>query len=158
MSAPNTPDIDIYFDDQLLAQIILDPIQDAFPWYTGTLIEGPAMPRWRDLVRAYHAAGLEFDYAPHHPDERPFEETDLAAYIADLVKLRAARAAGDQVTGEDDDLLGSWQQAPIERLDEYISFLDWRRWRATNRAGQIIAGIPLPPSLDLASKRFNFRP
>lgn len=148
----------LLLDGEVLAEIDLDSIQDDFPWYEGTLIEGPSLPRWRDFVRAFHDAHIDRDYCPHHPDEGPFEDTDLAKYIHALTALRDARAA-DRVVPEDEDdtWLAPWRSAPLERLEAYLGFLDWRRWSAVTHAGELIEEIPLPPSLDLDTKRFAFR-
>ncbi len=159
MSEPASisPDIDLFFDDQLVAQILLNPIQNAFPWYEGSLVEGPALARWRGFVRAYNDAEIEREYCPHHPDEGLFEETDLAAYVAALTELRDARASGRSTPDEDDAWLAPWSDAPLERLDEYLGFISFQRWRAVTRVGAIVEGVPLPPSLDLDAMRFAYR-
>lgn len=168
MTFPRTegePDIDILLDGEALAHVLLDEMQDAFPWYDGTLVEGPALGRWREFVDVYHRADVELDYCPHHPDEGPYEETDLAKYVAVLTALHAARVAGRPVASDSGDDAGEldlwiapWLDAPADRLREYIDFLDWRRWRAVYRDGTLVEGIALPPSLDFGSRRFAYRP
>lgn len=53
MSHPRTEgafDIDILFDGEVVARVLLDGVQDAFPRSEGTLIAGPAAPRWRAFI------------------------------------------------------------------------------------------------------------
>ncbi|MFI7274615.1 hypothetical protein [Streptomyces sp. NPDC049879] len=159
MRAPELPggqqaDVLVYFDDELLAGVELDAVQDTFPWYGGTIVDGPALERWRGFVEMFHEADLEFDYCPHHPDEGPYEETDLARYAEALTKLEGLE--DDMYEG--DPWLAPWKAADPARVESYLRFLDHRRWRAVTRGGEIVAGIPLPPSIDLRTRRFSFRP
>ena len=160
MSYPRTtgePDITIYLDDQVIAYLLLDSLQDTFPWCCGTLVEGPALERWRGFVDAYHDADIEFDYCPHHPQEGAYEDTELAGYIEDLRALARERPAADEVSSAQDHRLAPWIAAPPDRLSDYIAFLDHRRWRAINRDGDVVVGIALPPSLDFETRQFSFR-
>jgi hypothetical protein len=150
-------DIDILFDGELIAGIVLDPIQDSFPWYTGTLVDGPALAKYRSFVDAYFEVDLEFDYCPHHPDEGPFDSSELARYIAALSSLVDPGTAGAIEPELREHWLARWIEADVAVVSAYIAFLDWRRWRAVDRDDQIVAAIPLPPALDVASGRFDFR-
>jgi hypothetical protein len=145
-------DIALRFDDEHVASIVLDDVQDSYPWYTGRIVDGPTMPRWRDLVEVFSLADLELDYCPHHPHEGPYEDTDLATYVAELVAYQRDRRAGNSVWTPDWDVLND------HRLAALVGFVDYRRWKAVNRAGEIIEGVPLPPGLDLQSRKFAFRP
>lgn len=152
----NAEIIDIRIDGEVVASLELDAVQDSYPWHMASLVPGPALPKWRAFVDAYVLAGIEIDFCPGHPDEGPYEETDLAAYIA---ALRALLKDGASTTDadEDDPWLDRWRGEDPSRLEEYIAFLDWRRWRASSRrTGQSVPGIPLPPALDIASARFGF--
>jgi hypothetical protein len=151
--------IRLYFDGECLAGIVLDDVQETCPWYLGTIIEGPAMRDWREFVVALHAADLEFDYCPHHPEEGPYEETDLAEYVDTLTALRRDQLRGTSVRSVGDEpWLVSLTTTDPEWLERYLQFLDFRRWRAVTLSGETVESIPLPPSLDLTSKRFAFRP
>lgn len=154
------PHLFIYLDDQLLATVTFDGFQNEYPWYSGTLAAGPAMPRWREFVDRYAEADVEFDYHPHHPDEGPYEETDLAEYVKLLRELLDARKRGaPPPDGSDEDpWVQPWLAEPIERLEQYIAFLDWRRWRAVTADGSIVEGVPLPPKLHVEHGRFSYRP
>lgn len=147
-------DVLVYFGDELLVGVELDAVQDTFPWYGGTVVDGPALERWRDFVDIFHAADLEFDYCPHHPDEGPYGETDLARYVVALTRLDDPEADVYQ----DDPWLAPWKAADPARVESYLQFLDYRRWRVVTRNGELVAGIPLPPSIDLRARRFLFRP
>src|SRR5688572_21997321 len=141
-------DILIFLDEELLAGIVLDPVQDSFPWYEGTISEGPALGAWRELVEIYNAAALEFDYCPHHPDEGPYEETDLSRYVELLTRLRdAGGGAPKEEIDVDDPWLAPWLVKSREELERYLGFLDWRRWRAVTQDGQVVEGVPLPVDL-----------
>ena len=149
-------DVRLYFDGELLAGITLDDVQDTYPWYRGTIIDGPALAQCRELVEAYHDVDLEFDYCPHHPDEGPYEDTDLAEYVDALTALHRTSQAAD--AGPDDDAwLGPWRNAQPEQLERYLRFLDFRRWQAVTSSGENADEIPLPPNLDLVTRRFAFR-
>ncbi|MFI6286743.1 hypothetical protein ACIBCM_18670 [Streptomyces sp. NPDC051018] len=151
-------DLFVYFDDELLVGVELDAVQDSFPWYGGTVVDGPALEGRRDFVEAFHAADLEFDYCPHHPDEGPYEETDLAGYVEALTRLHGAEDDDDDDADQDDPWTAPWQAADPARLEGYLRFLDHRRWRVVNRSGEIVVGVPLPPGIDLQARRFSFRP
>lgn len=160
MTSSAEPDLFIYLDGELLATVTLDAVQDDYPWYSGALAEGPAMPRWRDFVDRYAEADLDFSYHPHHPDEGPYEETDLAGYVKALRELLDARVRGappPDGSGED-PWVEPWLGEPIERLEQYIDFLDWRRWRVVSASGAIVEGVSSPPDLRVESGRFTFRP
>ncbi|ADI09636.1 hypothetical protein SBI_06516 [Streptomyces bingchenggensis BCW-1] len=144
----------IYFDGELLAGIVLDDVQNSFPEYGGTVVDGPALPRWREFVEVFGSVDLEFDYCPHHPDEGPYESTDLAWYVNALAGLEGSHPEADP----DHPWLEPWKAADSACLERYLTFLDFRRWRAVTQNGEIVAGIPLPPSLDLRTRRFYFRP
>ncbi len=150
-------DVVFRFEGRAVAGLVLDPLQDSFPWYEGALVEGPALAAVRTFVDRYHAADLEFDFAPYHPDEGPYEETQLSEYAKALSTYRRERPP----LAEDDDAhawLLPWRDASDEELDRYLEFLDWRRWQAITRSGAIERGIALPPRLDLARKRYAYRP
>ncbi|MFI7637510.1 hypothetical protein [Nonomuraea sp. NPDC049400] len=152
----NELDIRLYFDDELIAGIVLDDVQDTYPWYQGVIVDGPALGRWRTFAEAYHHADLEFDYCPHHPHEGSYDETDLAAYVGALTELHQTGQTKDACL-DDDGWLTPWTDAQPEQLEGYLRFLDFRRWRAVARTGEIAVEIPLPPSLDLTTRRFSFR-
>lgn len=145
-------DITLTFDDEHIASIVLDDVQDSYPWYKGRVVDGPAMPRWRDLVEVFGQADLEFDYCPHHPDEAPYEDSDLAAYASELAAYQRNRQASDSFWAR------HWDALDADRLAALVRFVDFRRWKAVNYAGEIVEGVPLPPQLDLQSRRFAFRP
>ncbi|MGW1991325.1 hypothetical protein [Embleya sp. NPDC001921] len=147
-------DVLVYFDGELLAGIVLDDVQDTYPHYGGTIVDGPALALWREFVEIFHEADLEFDYCPHHPDEGRYQETDLALYV-DV--LRGLQGSGEG-TDRDDPWLAPWQGSDSAKVEEYLRFLDFRRWRAVTRNGETVMGIPLPPSMDLDTRRFHFRP
>jgi len=149
-------DLDILLDGELIVRIVLDPIQDSFPWYMGALVEGPALARHRAFVDAYCEADLEFDYCPHHPDEGSFEESELARYIAALSSLADPSAPRTAESELCEHWLAPWVDADVAAISTYIAFLDWRRWRAVDCDGQIVVAIPLPPALDFKSGRFGF--
>ena len=146
-------DIRLTFDGACLAGIVLDEFLD-YPVCTGTIVEQPAIAPWRGYVAALHAADLEFDYCPHHQDEGPYEDTDLAAYVDAMTALRDRLAAGGPVAEP------GWPvpSRDPDWLTTYLGFLDHTRWRAASPGATIIVGVPLPPSLDLETKRFAFRP
>jgi NAD(P)-dependent dehydrogenase (short-subunit alcohol dehydrogenase family) len=77
---------------------------------------------------------------------------DIEEVVALLVSAGEVGAAD-----ADDPWLAPWIDAEPARLQEYIAFLDWRRWQAVNRDGEIIAGVALPPCLDFESGRFVLR-
>jgi len=153
------PHIEIHLDSEIVAEIRLDGVQDSFPWYEGTLTPCPELEPFRRFVDAYRAADLELDYCPHHPHEGPYEDTDLARYVAQLAALREQIAASAiDPAAADDTWLAPWIGASLDELDAYLRFLDWRRWRAVTCDGTVIDGIPLPPRLDLEGGRFAYRP
>lgn len=147
-------DVLIYFDGDLLAGIVLDAVQDTFPYYGGTIADRPALTQWSRFVKEFHEADLEFDYCPHHPHEGPYEESDLAAYIKALSALKNF----DEDLDLDHPWLSPWKAVDPATLESYLRFLDFRRWRAVTKHGEIVEGISLPPSLDLQTRRFYFRP
>lgn len=142
----------LLFDDEHIASIVLHDVQDSFPWYTGRIVDGPTMFRWRDLVKVFGLSDLEYDYCPHHPEEGPYEDSDLATYVAELVAYQGDRRACDSTWTPD------WEALDDCRLAALVGFVDYRRWKAVNRAGEIVEGVPLPPALDLESRKFAFRP
>lgn len=150
-------DLVFRFEGRAVAGLVMDAVQDAYPWYEGRLIEGPALTSVRRFVERLHAAELEFDFAPYHPDEQGYEQTDLWAYVQAIAGYREQRRA----LAEDDGAyawLLPWREATDVELDRYLEFLDWRRWQAIHRSGSIERGIALPPSLDLARGRYAYRP
>ncbi|MFE5326107.1 hypothetical protein ACFRCG_06900 [Embleya sp. NPDC056575] len=54
--------------------------------------------------------------------------------------------------------LTPWRGADESILRSYLRFLDFRLWRTTNRAGELLTSIALPVSLDLESRRFVYNP
>lgn len=150
-------DLVLRFEGRAVAGLVLEAVQDAFPWYEGRLIEGPGLAGVRELVERYHAADLEFDFAPYHPDEQAYEETDLFAYVQTIASYRQRRG---EIVADDDAYawLLPWREASDAELDRYLEFLDWRRWQAVYRAGAIERGIGLPPSLDLTTMHYAYRP
>jgi hypothetical protein len=152
------PEIDILFDNQLLGQVLLDPIQDSYPWYSGTLLEGPALPHWRDFVDTFYHAELEFDYLPHHPEAGPYEETELAEYVEALRSLMDAIGNDLLEKDEQNPWLTPWIAAPVERLQSYLNFLDWQRWQVIyHESGDPVESVGLPPALDFQTCQFSFR-
>lgn len=156
-SGPPEADLVFRFEGRAVAGLVLDAVQDAFPWYEGSLLEGPALPDLREFLERYRAAELEFDFAPYHPDEQPYEETELCAYVKALADYRRQRTA--LVEGSDSYAwLLPWREAADAELDRYLEFLDWRRWQAVYRTGSHERGIGLPPDLDLTTRRYAYRP
>lgn len=148
------PDICFYIDDDLVATLHLDGVQNNFPWYEGVLQTAKGTERWRVFIDRYREADLELDYCPYHPDEMPYGDSELARYIAALEQLRT------DPDRRHDEVVEAWREpwrdAPREELEQYLRFLDWRRWRAVNREGAVVDSIALPPKLDLQSLRFGF--
>jgi len=156
LAEADLPDADLVFrfEGHAIAGLILDPVQNGFPWYEGRLIEGPGLAAVRELVDRYDAAGLEFDFAPYHPDEQAYEASELFTYIQEIASFRQQRRALEA----DDAWLLPWRDATDAELDRYLEFLDWRRWQAVHRSGASERGIALPPSLDFSSLRYAYRP
>lgn len=150
-------DIVFRFEGRAVAGLILDPVQDSFPWYEGRLIEGPALAGVRSFVERYHAADLEFDLAPYHPDEGAYEDSELFEYVQTIASHRRQRVSFDDADDSQAWLL-PWRDASDDELDRYLEFLDWRRWQALYRSGAIERGIALPPRLDLTALRYAYRP
>lgn len=146
----------VAYDDEHIATIVLNGLQDTYPWYVGRIVDGPAMSRWQDLVEVFAQADLEFDYCPHHPDEGPYDDTDLADYVAELAVYRQRRLSGERPDG--DDRAQHWGRLDDERLAVLAEFVDFRRWKAVTVHGEIVEGVPLPPNLDLSTRRFAYRP
>lgn len=152
------PEVDLVFrfEDRAVAGLVLDAVQDAFPWYQGRLIEGPALARVRTFMDRFQAAELEFDFAPYHPDEQPYAQTELCTYVRALTRYRQHRTIPTEDRTEQAWRL-PWREAPDAELDRYLEFLDWRRWLVAYRAGRIERGIGLPPRIDLATGRDAYR-
>lgn len=146
-------DIVFRFEGRAVAGLLLDPVQDKFPWYEGTLTKGPNFSLVGEFLARFCEAQLEHDFAPYHPDEQAYENTDLFSYVETIATFRRER-----VTGDEDPWLVPWRNATDVELDRYLEFLDWRRWHAVHSAGVIERGIALPPCLDFGSKRFAYRP
>ncbi|WP_126638907.1 hypothetical protein [Embleya hyalina] len=144
----------VYFDGVLIAGIVLDDVQDSYPHYLGTIVDGPGLGPLRTFVERFAEADPEFDYCPHHPHEGPYEESDTARYVEALSAIGADCANVDW----DDPWLAPWRGADESTLRSYLRFLDFRLWRATNRAGELLTSIALPVSLDLESRRFVYNP
>jgi predicted NAD-dependent protein-ADP-ribosyltransferase YbiA (DUF1768 family) len=154
---PLEADIVFRFEGRAVAGLVLDPVQNGFPWYEGSLIEGPAYAHLQAFLAHYRAADIERDFAAYHPDEGPYEETDLFAYAQVIATHREHRSP---LTDDEHVFawLAPWRDAADTELDRYLEFLDWRRWQAVGRSGAIERGIALPPSLDFATKRYAYRP
>lgn len=144
----------VYFDGELLAGIVLDDVQNSHPEYGGTIVDGPTLARWRKFVDVFHEADLEFDYCPHHPDEGPYEDTDISRYVDALSGLAEGTSAPDW----DHPWLAPWKGADAADVESYLRFLDFRLWLAITRSGEVVVGIALPPNMDLGTRRFYFRP
>ncbi len=175
--------IEIAYKGEWLGHIEPDPIQDAFPWYQGTLIPTAAFAAYRQFFAWYEG---DFDQ-PYHPfdeevyeyfkrddsqyprdDEQRYRMSDLYGYVEFLKCLQQAfhsdndaaviaklRAEG---AWDIEDWVARWESDGYDdaAFAAYLEFLDYRNWKIT-ADGQEVPWFPYPPNVNADDLRIAWR-